>query len=136
MDDAISIVHSMSERTRAEPMTAYLVFKVAIRTSERSLAVECLEKLSEAADHNEYLSACIADSQHNGDITCAIEGLKKLLSKYEYSAPSKIHLPALLRSIVRLLYSLLPRSENGSKATPELVVGDLCDVFDTGESLP
>ncbi len=127
----MAVVNSMSTQTRGEPPTAYLVFKLALRSSDRELASQCLESLSTSQDHNEYLSACIAESQHTGDVISAIDGLKRLVSKYEYQAPNPVNLPALLRSVIRLLYSILdkPVDNDGQKT---VVIQDLCNMFETG----
>ncbi|KAK0732676.1 meiosis protein SPO22/ZIP4 like-domain-containing protein [Apiosordaria backusii] len=125
METATRVINDMSPSSWKEPMTAYLAFKVAIRTEDRELAVKCLETISQTPEHVDFLGACIAESQKAGDVTCAIAALKKLQDKYEYKEPNPIHLPALFRCTIRLLNMLVDRAdadENG-------VVEDLCDMF-------
>lgn len=109
-------------------MTAYLVFKIAIRVEDRALAEKCLETVAQAPDHVDYLGACIAESQKAGDIHCAIAALKKLQERYEYEKPDLIHLPALFRCTIRLLALLADRSGTETEG----IVVDLCEQFDAG----
>ncbi|KAK4242198.1 meiosis protein SPO22/ZIP4 like-domain-containing protein [Achaetomium macrosporum] len=126
LDSAASIIHKMSPQSRKEPMTAYLVFKVAVRIEDRALAAECLENVAQAADHVDYLGACIAESQKAGDIMCAIDALRKLHEKYEYNEPNPIHLPALFRCTIRLLNLLADRPG----VDTDMIVNGLCEEFD------
>jgi hypothetical protein len=112
-------------------MTAYLAFKVAVRTEDRALAAECLESVTQAPDHVDYLGACIAESQKAGDILCAIDALRKLHEIYEYKEPNPIHLPALFRCTIRLLNLLADRPG----ADTDTIVNSLCEEFDAGEDL-
>ena len=128
MDSALSTITKMSESSRREPMTAYLAFKVAIRAEDRSLAEESLQTLSSISDHIDYLGACIAESQKAGDIYCAIAALKKLQEKHQYREPNPIHLPAVLRCIIRLLIVLLNKGDSDREAYIE----ELCLEFETG----
>ncbi|KAH8883678.1 SPO22-domain-containing protein [Thozetella sp. PMI_491] len=102
---------------------------LALRCNDRDLAAQCLEELGNCPDFNEYLAACIADSQHVGDIFIAISGLKKLVYQFEYQVPSSVSLPALLRSTIRLLYSLLNGTScvDGDKSQN---IRDVCNIFD------
>jgi hypothetical protein len=130
MDTAIAIIQRMSPQSWKEPMTAYLAFKVAMRVEDRELAEKCLETVSQASDHVDYLGACIAESQKSGDIPIAISALRKLQERYEYTQPNPVHLPALFRCTIRLLNLLIDRSE-GDKAA---IVEELCKEFEAGMS--
>ncbi|GAB1313483.1 sporulation-specific protein 22 [Madurella fahalii] len=128
LDAAVSIIHTMSQQSWNEPMTAYLAFKVAIRVEDREMAEKCLETVAQAPDHIDYLGACIAESQKAGDIHCAIAALKKLQSGYEYKEPNPVHLPALFRCTIRLLNLLTSTSGTGTGG--DGIVNDLCEQFD------
>ena len=111
-------------------MTSYLAFKVALRVEDPALAERCLNTLSQAPDHIDYLGACIAESQKDGNIVCAIAALRKLQEKYEYTqSPNPIHLPALLRCTIRLLNMMLERPGGDKK---DEYVHELCREFDAG----
>jgi hypothetical protein len=43
------------------------------------------------------LYACVMDAQAVGDKRQAIHALERVIEKYNYTAPTGIHLPALLR---------------------------------------
>lgn len=133
MDGARSIFHSMTESTQQEPKTMYLMYKVATRTGDRPLATRCLEGVSLASEQQDYLYACVVDSQQAGDKVCAVEALRKLLEKHEYKSPSPVHLPALLRCTIRLLKSVLDSSD-GRDADMD-GVQHLCELFDAGKGL-
>lgn len=128
-EDAVSIIQKMSSASWKEPMTAYLAFKVSVRTEDRDLAERCLETIALAPDHINYLGACIAESQQAGDIFCAIAALKKLKEKFEYKEPNPIHLPALFRCTIRLLNMLLNRPDSDKTQ----IAQDLCEEFETGK---
>ncbi|KAK3314620.1 meiosis protein SPO22/ZIP4 like-domain-containing protein [Apodospora peruviana] len=130
LDAAVSIIQGMTKQNwKTEPITAYLAFKVAIRVQDHELAERCLDAVSLAPDHVDFLGACIAESQKAEDISCAIAALKKLQSKYEHKEPNPIHLPALLRCTIRLLNLLVERQDNA--AEKEGIVNDLCSHFET-----
>ncbi|KAK4189851.1 meiosis protein SPO22/ZIP4 like-domain-containing protein [Podospora australis] len=126
MDTAVTLIQGMSDASWKDPMTAYLAFKVAIRTEDRDLAEKCLETVAQTPDHVDYLGACIAESQKSGDVICAIAALKRLRDKYEWKEPNPIHLPALFRCTIRLLSLLVDRADADSDG----VVEDLCEIFD------
>ena len=129
METAVLAIQKMSKQSWNEPMTAYLAFKVAIRTEDRALAEQCLHAISASPDHIDYLGACIAESQKASDIFCAIAALKKVQEKYEFKEPNSIHLPALFRCTIRLLHLLIDRpdaKENG-------IVEELCVEFEAGK---
>ncbi|KAK3320643.1 meiosis protein SPO22/ZIP4 like-domain-containing protein [Cercophora scortea] len=126
LDAAILVIQSMSAQSWKEPMTAYLAFKVAIRTEDRALAERCLDTVCLAPDHIEYLGACIAESQKVGDISSAVAALKKLRGKHEYKEPNPIYLPALFRCIIRLLNILADKPN----AEQDGVVNSLCREFE------
>jgi len=109
-------------------MTAYLIFKVAIRVQDHVLAEQCLETIGETLDHIDYLGACISESQKVGDAPCAVAALKKLQEKYEYKEPNPIYLPALFRCTIRLLSMFVGRDPDQSR-----IAGELCEQFGAGE---
>ncbi|KAI1381649.1 SPO22-domain-containing protein [Hypoxylon crocopeplum] len=130
LDDAVEIFHSMSELAKREPMTLYLGYKLALRSGSREMASECLGYISEVSLKDpQYLYACCVDAQEAEDKTCAIEALQHLIQKSEYSSPDVIHLPALLRVVIRLEMSLM-NDQCRSDADCELLVDDICQVFE------
>ncbi len=124
----------MSAEAQKEPMTKYLMYKLAVRSCDRDLATECLESVSSSTDGQELLYACVIEAHHSGDQVCAVGALKKLIEKYEFKSPSPIHLPALLRCTIRLLCKFLDGEdgEDGQGA----ITRDICDIFDAGTVFP
>ena len=63
-------------------------------------AVECLDHVCRhSAKDASLLYACVMEAQSIGDKKQEILALRKVLDKYNYSAPTGIHLPALLRFV-------------------------------------
>lgn len=104
----------MSDAGKEEPITRYLMYKVALQNSDSDFgkhtvvelgrvdlfrtAAECLDLVCQrSAKDATLLYACVLEAQNIGDKRQAIFALEKVLDKYEHSAPAGIHLPALLR---------------------------------------
>ncbi|KAI2632325.1 meiosis protein SPO22/ZIP4 like-domain-containing protein [Hypoxylon sp. NC1633] len=130
LDDAAEIFRSMSELTKREPMTLYLAYKLALRSGDREMASDCLRYISETSSTDpQYLYACCIDAQEAEDKICAIEALRHLIQKSEHSSPGAIHLPALLRVVIRLEISLVNDPERSNEDLDQLVE-DICQVFE------
>ncbi|KAF1940662.1 SPO22-domain-containing protein [Clathrospora elynae] len=121
-------VHAkMSDIGRDESVTRYLMYKAGLRSGDTEFASECLDFIcrSSAKDAT-LLYACVMEAQSAGDKRQAISALERVLDKYEYSAPTGIHLPALLRCTARLLQSELVKDGNLDPG----IMGQLCIVFE------
>ncbi|KAI1388233.1 SPO22-domain-containing protein [Hypoxylon trugodes] len=130
LGNAIETFRSMSESARREPMTLYLGYKLALRSRDREMASDCLKNISEASLNDpQYLYACCMDAQEAEDKECAIEALRYLISRSEYSSSDVIHLPALLRVIIRLELSLI-NTQGSESAGQNLLVDDICEAFE------
>lgn len=113
------------------------MYKIAIRAGEAQLASKCLEVVHNASsEDSNLLYACVLDAQQVGDKDLALAALQLVLEKCQHNAPSTIHLPALLRCIIRLIISQL---ESKSPSAPGSDVDDLidrlCKLFEVGELL-
>ncbi|XXG97783.1 hypothetical protein Hte_004096 [Hypoxylon texense] len=130
LDNATEILQSMSESARREPMTLYLAFKLALRSGDREMASDCLRQISEVSSKDpQYIYACCIDAQEAEDKICAIQALQHLIQKSEYSCPDAVHLPALLRIVIRLETSLLD-DQGQSDADRQSLLNDICQVFE------
>ncbi|KAI2778846.1 SPO22-domain-containing protein [Daldinia loculata] len=130
LDNAAEIFQSMSDSTKLEPMTLYLAYKLALRCGDRGMASDCLRHISEASSKDpQYLYACCIDAQEAEDKMCAIEALKHLIQKSEYSSSDAVHLPALLRVVIRLETSLMNEKDH-KDSDRSLLIDDLCQVFE------
>lgn len=123
----------MSEAAQNEPMTRYLMYKAALRSSDQELAAQCLKRvaLSAPGDPN-FLYACVLEAQQAGDKVCAMQAMKQLVEKFEFSEASPIHLPALLRCNIRLAVSVV-ESEKGARER-QSAVEEVLVLFEGGES--
>lgn len=120
----------MADATQKEPLTQYLMYKVAVSDGDRDLATQCLENVSAAAENHDFLYACVLESRRVSDDLCAVDALKKLAANYEYK-PNPVHLPALLRCTIRIQARLLKGDE--TRIERAVLVQDLCDTFDGGK---
>ena len=115
---AREIYYRMSDSNKKDPSTQYLVYKVALRCRDLDLgmqtldllkdcwvklipvATECLDAISNASMKDAtLLYACVLEAQKTGEPSQIIASLQRVLQKYNYNAPSEVHLPALLRFV-------------------------------------
>ncbi|KAF3765502.1 hypothetical protein M406DRAFT_67943 [Cryphonectria parasitica EP155] len=122
-----SIFFSMPQETQKEPMTQYLLYRVAIRSGYIEMASQCLNNVAESDIGFEFLYACVADSQRVGEKVTIVQAMKKLAETYDYERPERVHLPALRRCTIMLLHGLLGSDE---KVDKDGVVMDLCSMFE------
>lgn len=135
LDNAAEVIQAMSESARREPMTLYLMYKFALRNRDREMASDCIRHISEASSKDlQYLYACCIEAQEAEDKLCTLEALQHLIQKSEYTSPDAVHLPALLRVVIRLEASFL-NDEAQSEADRDLLIDDICQAFEGGEFL-
>ena len=113
------------------------MYKIAVRAGEAQLAAKCLEVVHNASsEDSNLLYACVLDAQEVGDKDLAVAALQLVLEKYQYNAPSTIHLPALLRCIIRLIISQLEsKTVSASGSEVDDIIDRLCKLFEVGELL-
>lgn len=132
LDGAKEALFSMSDVAKDQPMTVYLAHKLAVQSGDWDLAAECIERISRSSSSDlKFLYACCLEAHTSDDKLSALKALKVLADKHEFNADSPIHLPALLRVIIRLQMSML--SEGSADIDRELLAEDLCHVFEGGE---
>ncbi|KAI8266069.1 hypothetical protein K4K58_010374 [Colletotrichum sp. SAR11_239] len=113
-EGARQIFHEMPGSARNETMTRYLMYKVALQSGDHDLAADCLERIGAgAAQDPNFLYACVLDAQRARDKICAGQAMKQLLERHEFNEDSPIHLPALLRSNIRIAVAAV-EGEKGS----------------------
>ncbi|GKT56458.1 transcriptional regulator [Colletotrichum tofieldiae] len=126
---ARQVFHNMSETAQNEPMTRYLMYKVALRSADREMAAECLERIGVAAGQEpDFLYACVLEAQQAGDRVCAMQAMKQLVNKFEFSEASPVHLPALLRCNIRLAVSVMESEKDA--ATRKAAVEEILALFE------
>jgi len=134
MGSAREIFSSMSDSAKNEPMSQFLMYKIAVRCGESELAAESLQRISCATTKDPtLLYACCLDAQQSGDKLHTIAALQLVLEKYGYTAPSAIHLPSLLRTTIQLIVSLQKETHSStSLGDMEVTVEKLCTAFEGG----
>ncbi|GAP85521.1 putative SPO22-domain-containing protein [Rosellinia necatrix] len=128
---ASNILKTMNEETLKEPMTAYLAFKVALRQEDVDSALTCLKQISDApSPHPQYLYACCLEAQQAQDKIITIKALQHIVFNPRIDSSKSVHLPALLRVLIRLEISVLD-DEQGISIDRGSLVEDLCKIFKT-----
>lgn len=128
---ATEVFNTMSEKAKSEPLTQFLMFKIAIRNDELEHAKECLEHVSRCADQDpSFLYACILDSQKAGQKKLAIIALQLVLQKYEDIAPPNVHLPALLRCTIKMLIQVLGSKDIRERPEELETIDRICKLFE------
>ena len=95
------------------------------------------------------LYACVLEAQRVGDRALSIISLQQVLRKYNYKAPSGVHLPALLRYGIRYTFDwsklirktrctirLLTQSVEDGSASNLVSQEEICKLFEGGMSAP
>jgi hypothetical protein len=134
MGSAREIFSSMSDSAKNEPMSQFLMYKIAVRCGENELAAESLQRISSATTKDPTLlyASCL-DAQQSGNKLQTIAALQLVLEKYGYTAPSAIHLPSLLRTTIQLIVSLQTEPQNlAALGDLEQTVEKMCKAFEGG----
>ncbi|KAI1751205.1 meiosis protein SPO22/ZIP4 like-domain-containing protein [Xylaria castorea] len=103
---------------------------VALKQRDADSAFRCLEQISEASstDH-QFLYACCLEAQQAQDKITTIKALQHIVLKHRFHSSKSVHLPALLRVLIRLEVSVLNDEEETSR-DKDTLVGDLCNIFE------
>ncbi|SPO03319.1 uncharacterized protein DNG_06001 [Cephalotrichum gorgonifer] len=123
----------MSPTGRNEPMTKYLMFKVATRSDDQELAAECLETLGNPSlGGHEFLYACILDAQNIGSKSFAVGAMDMLVERHNFEDSASVHLPALIRCTIRLRVMELDTKSGEENSDRNNVIDAICRLFETG----
>ena len=125
---AWSVASKMSEINKADVSTQYLLYKCAIRCHDPEMASQCFNNICSrlSADGNKDASliyACVLEAQRRGEQDQILVALQRVLEQYTYTAPSGVHLPALLRCTARLLMRSSEQLESDA-------IDSLCKIFE------
>lgn len=132
--NAQEIFNNMAQSAKDEPMTRFLMYKVAIRSGDIDLASESLGKVYDVSSQDStLLYACVMDAQDVGDKTMALQALQMVLEKYSHNVQSSVHIPALLRVTIRLSNSQLESPDKISEDDSSQTVKGLCKLFEAGQ---
>ncbi|RDW82233.1 hypothetical protein BP6252_03345 [Coleophoma cylindrospora] len=123
----------MSNATKNEPLTRFLVFKLALQCDELDLAVECLEMISKNSQKDStILMACVLNSQQVKNNVFALAALRTLLERHDYGAPDGVHLPTLLRITISLTVNMSDTIPVTDEERLEDISEKLCKLFEGG----
>ena len=115
--------YRMPPAVQNEIMSRYLAFKIAMQSEDIDLARESLGIISKHASKDpRILYACVLEAQQSNMRTLAVTALQALLD----TQTAGVHLPSLLRCIVRLLMG--ERDVQG--ADHDQVVGEIVQTFE------
>ncbi|KAI1809954.1 meiosis protein SPO22/ZIP4 like-domain-containing protein [Poronia punctata] len=109
------------------------MMKIALKQEDIDYSLKCLEQIRTCtASSPQYLYACCLEAQKAQDKISTIEALRYLVLNYNSHphSSSNIHLPALLRTLIRLEVSVL-NDEERINADRDSLVEDLCQIFKT-----
>ncbi|MCJ1432892.1 hypothetical protein MMC27_002250 [Xylographa pallens] len=124
---ARNIYSGMSDIVQGADETRYLMYKVALRSGDTELAVECLEAISSGSTRDgTLLYACVLEAQQTGQREQAISAMLRVLDKYNYGSPPGVNLAALLRCTARLLMQEIESSLEGESPN----IDAICSLFD------
>ena len=132
---ARDIYDSMAEKSKNEPVTIFLMYKIALRCGEIDLASQCLNKVTSQAENINLLYACVLDAQQVGNTAQVLAALQAVLGNIGFDSTSSVHLPALLRNTIRLLIKVIEELK-AAKDTSAIYqhTETLCQLFEGGES--
>ena len=135
---AADALNSMPSKAKDEPMTRFLMYKIAIRTNRLDDASECLQAIfSSPTTDPSLLYACCLHSIEGHDKKMTLSVLQLVLDKFDYCPPTPVHLPSLLRITIGLTSSLLEQSSTVSDTDElETLVDKLCKLFEGGMNIP
>lgn len=131
VDMAREVYYQMSEGGKSNPLTRFLMYKVALQSRDTDFAAESLNIICKASSKDvTLLYACVVEAQTVGDRQQAALALQKVLSQYNYNAPKGVNLPALLRCMIRLVMSHIHDDEPPT----EQALDEICKIFETAVS--
>lgn len=132
---AKEIFNSMSDSARNEPMSRFLMYKIAIRGGDTDLAAECLQAISSDSRKSQDLTllyGCILDAQQVGDKLQTLAGLQLVLEKSNYGAQTEVHLPSLLRLTIGIMVAVLEEVSEHGTTNALCTIDKLCTAFEKG----
>ncbi|TGO23157.1 hypothetical protein BPAE_0142g00190 [Botrytis paeoniae] len=129
INSARDIFTSMSDCAKEEPLTRFLMYKIAIRSEEVELAAECLERVASCTEDPSLLFACVLDAQQVGNKKHVLDALWLVLDKCGYGAQENVRLPSIIRMIIVLLVGMID-AENTPTNYARENIEKLCTMFE------
>lgn len=127
------VYDGMTDESKREPATQYLLFKIAIATEDCQTAAHCLKSMLENKSDINNVLACAhaAQKAHAKHIT--LEATQSLIACHDAEPieKSRVALVALYRCSIRLLQGLVDEPMYAEE--PEIFIQRLCGFFESGE---
>ena len=115
------------ESRKADNLTRYLIYSVAIRSNDEALAERALSTLASAPkDADKLLFACVSETNKHGSPSIQAKLLQRILDKYSNDPNPDVNICALLRATARLLWQVLEQSQD---EVDEEILERLCAIF-------
>lgn len=138
LGSAREIFSSMPDTAKNEPMSRFLMYKIALRCQDIDMAAENLHFIGSASTKDpKLLYACALDAQKVGDRVQTLAALQLVLERCGYE-PSSINLASLLRLSISLMVQVLDETKkmpNGA-AEAECMVEKLCTMYEKSRQHP
>ncbi|TGO20156.1 hypothetical protein BTUL_0001g01680 [Botrytis tulipae] len=129
INSARNIFAAMSDSAKEEPLTRFLMYKIAIRSEEVEMAAECLEKVASCSEDTSLLFACVLDAQQVSNKKHVLDALWLVLDKCGYGAQENVRLPSIIRMIIVLLIGMID-AENTPSSYARENIEKLCTMFE------
>lgn len=132
----MDIFTSMSEIAKNEPMTRFLMYKIAIQCNLPEVASESLQIInsSSSADPT-LLYACCLYSMEGQNKVQTLAALQLVLEKCNFGPSTFVHLPSLVRVTIAITFTLLydtSQQKAPNHAEVEQLTEKLCKLFEGG----
>ncbi|KAM0422754.1 hypothetical protein ACHAPD_001217 [Fusarium lateritium] len=131
-DSAYTAFNSMPTSIQDEPLTRYLMFKVALMSWNYETGHQCIEVLSKMPDKSQcqdIIYACVRDAQNAGDRLMTLETLKAAVETFDMEGSSTANLPSIFRCTIRLIHLIDTPQDEHMDGVPELTE-DTCCMFE------
>uniref|UniRef100_A0A4E9DZ94 Protein ZIP4 homolog n=1 Tax=Gibberella zeae TaxID=5518 RepID=A0A4E9DZ94_GIBZA len=129
---AYAAFNTMPKDIQDEPLTRYLMFKVALMSWNHELGRQCIEYLGKMPDKSQcrdIIYACVRDAQNAGDRMMTLETLKAATETFDMEGASTSNLPSLFRCAIRLVHLIETPQDEDADGVPELAE-DTCCMFE------
>ncbi|GKU11490.1 unnamed protein product [Fusarium langsethiae] len=130
-DSAQAAFGTMPKSIQDEPLTRYLMFKVALMSWNHELGRQCVGYLSTMPDKSQcqdIIYACVRDAQNAGDRLMTLETLKAAVETFDVEGSSTTNLPSIFRCAIRLIHLIEDPQDGHTDEVPELAE-DTCSCY-------
>ncbi|QPC76062.1 hypothetical protein HYE68_006814 [Fusarium pseudograminearum] len=131
-ESAYATFNAMPKDAQDEPLTRYLMFKVALMSWNHELGRQCIEYLGKMPDKSQcqdIIYACVRDAQNAGDRMMTLETLKAATETFDIEGASTTNLPSIFRCAIRLINLIEGPQDEHMDGAPELAE-DTCCIFE------